>query len=34
MQETPISPAVENYLKAIYLLETKTGRPVPTTKLA
>jgi DtxR family Mn-dependent transcriptional regulator len=38
MQETvhsPVhSPAVENYLKAIYLLEARTAKPVPTTQLA
>jgi DtxR family transcriptional regulator, Mn-dependent transcriptional regulator len=34
VEEILLSPAVENYLKAIYLLETSTGRAVPTTKLA
>jgi DtxR family Mn-dependent transcriptional regulator len=34
MQMTVHSPAVENYLKAIYLLETRTGAPVATTQLA
>ena len=34
MDQTLASPAVENYLKAIYLLEAKTGKPVPTSKLA
>ena len=34
MEETLLSPAVENYLKAIYLLEAKTGKPVPTSKIA
>jgi DtxR family transcriptional regulator, Mn-dependent transcriptional regulator len=34
MIEMVVSLAVENYLKAIYLLETKTGEAVPTTKLA
>jgi DtxR family Mn-dependent transcriptional regulator len=34
MQDTAISPAVENYLKEIYLLQTKTGAPVATSQLA
>ncbi len=34
MQETALSPAVENYLKEIYLLETRTGAPVATSPLA
>ena len=34
MEETLPSPAVENYLKAIYLLEARTAKPVPTGKLA
>jgi DtxR family Mn-dependent transcriptional regulator len=34
MQDTAISPAVENYLKEIYLLETRTGAPVATSQLA
>ena len=32
--DTVPSLAVENYLKAIYLLEAKTGKPVPASKLA
>ncbi|HUK76816.1 MAG TPA: metal-dependent transcriptional regulator [Thermoleophilia bacterium] len=28
------TPAVENYLKAIYLLEVKTGKPAPISKVA
>ena len=34
MEETLVSPAVENYLKTVYLLEAKTGKPVPTSKIA
>ena len=34
MEETLPSPAVENYLKAIYLLEARTAKPAPTGKLA
>lgn len=34
MKDTAISPAVENYLKEIYLLEAKTGSPVGTSHLA
>ncbi len=34
MEETLVSPAVENYLKTVYLLEAKTGQPVPTSKIA
>ena len=34
MEQTLASPAVENYLKAIYLLEVKTGKPAPTSKIA
>ena len=34
MQEATLSPAVENYLKAIYLLQTKSGKPVATSQLA
>ena len=34
MEETLVSPAVENYLKAIYLLQAKAGRPVPISRVA
>lgn len=34
MEETLTTPAVENYLKTIYLLGTGTGLPVPTSKIA
>jgi DtxR family transcriptional regulator, Mn-dependent transcriptional regulator len=34
MEQTLASPAVENYLKAIYLLGAGTGKPVPTSKIA
>ena len=34
MEETLVSPAVENYLKAIYLLETKNGKPASASKIA
>lgn len=34
MEETPVSPAVENYLKAIYLLEAKHGKPAPASNIA
>ena len=34
MDQTLVSPAVENYLKAVYLLEAKTGQPVPISKIA
>ena len=34
MEETLVSPAVENYLKAIYLLEARTGKPAPISKVA
>ena len=34
MEETLVSPAVENYLKAIYLLQAKTGKPAPISKVA
>ena len=34
MNDTTATPAVENYLKAIYLLEVKTGKPAPISKVA
>jgi len=34
MNDTMATPAVENYLKAIYLLEVKTGKPAPISKVA
>ena len=34
MEETLVSPAVENYLKTIYLLQAKTDEPAPISKVA
>lgn len=34
MQDTALSPAVENYLKEIYLQETRTGAPASTSQVA
>ena len=34
MDQTLVSPAVENYLKAIYLLQARTGKPAPISRVA
>ncbi len=34
MEQTLVSPAVEDYLKAIYLLQARIGKPVPISKIA
>ena len=34
MEQTLVSPAIENYLKTIYLLQDRTGKPAPISKVA
>ena len=34
MEQTLVSPAIENYLKAIYLLQARTGKPAPISRVA
>ena len=34
MEETLVSPAVEDYLKAVYLLQARNGKPASASKIA